>query len=87
MEEARCKGIEFFRDFKEFHSKVGKNKPFKKPSYVVEKKSWIVQKYIENSLLIHGKKFDIRSFVLIASFSPYVMLYHPGYIRRSLEDF
>lgn len=42
VEEARCKGIEVFRDLKEFHLKVGKKKPFKKQQYPQDKLSWIV---------------------------------------------
>ncbi|EAR96906.2 tubulin-tyrosine ligase family protein (macronuclear) [Tetrahymena thermophila SB210] len=87
VEDHRCKGIEVFDDLKQFQLKVGKNKPFKKQNYPQDKKSWIVQKYIENSLLIEGRKFDVRCFVLVASFDPYVLLYHPGYVRRSLEQF
>lgn len=47
----------------------------------------IVQKYIENPLLIENKKFDIRCFVLIANTDPFLVLFHHGYIRRTLSDF
>jgi hypothetical protein len=43
--------------------------------------------YIPNPLLIHGKKFDIRCYMLIASVKPLIVLYHSGYIRLSMFDF
>lgn len=39
-------------------------------------------------MLIEGKKFDIRSYVFIASTKPkYVALYHDGFIRRALHNY
>jgi len=35
----------------------------------------VIQKYLENPLLVDGKKADIRSYVLIASVRPFVVLY------------
>ena len=47
----------------------------------------IIQKYIENPLLIDGKKFDIRCYVYIVSAKPFVVLFRHGYVRRSLEPY
>lgn len=44
-------------------------------------------RYIMNPLLIHGKKFDIRCYMLISSVKPLIIFYHSGYIRLSMFDF
>lgn len=52
------------------------------------KQSWIIQKYIENPLLIHNRKFDIRQWVLITSFSPLIVwFYDDCYLRFSAESY
>lgn len=47
----------------------------------------IVQRYIENPLLINGKKFDIRVFMIISCMKPYLVLYNHGYARLSLNQY
>lgn len=47
----------------------------------------VVQKYIENPLLIDGRKFDIRAFMVIVCMKPYLVLYTPGYVRMSLNAY
>jgi hypothetical protein len=47
----------------------------------------VIQKYIENPLLLEKKKFDIRCYALLVSTEPYILLFKHGYIRNSLEEF
>ena len=54
-----------------------------------ENRTYIIQKYIENPLLINKRKFDIRCFGLITSIHNVVQgyFYPEGYIRTSSKEF
>nr|XP_033777080.1 inactive polyglycylase TTLL10 isoform X2 [Geotrypetes seraphini] len=41
----------------------------------------IVQRYIQSPLLLEGRKFDVRSYLLIACTVPYVVFFRHGYVR------
>ena len=47
---------------------------------------WVVQKYIENPLLLNGRKFDIRQLVLVTS-DQRVYMYRDSYVRTSSVAF
>ncbi|NWR77097.1 TTL10 polyglycylase, partial [Centropus unirufus] len=47
----------------------------------------IVQRYIQQPLLLEGKKFDVRSYLLIACTAPYVLFFAQGYVRLSCVNY
>lgn len=44
-----------------------------------------VPRYIQNPLLLDGKKFDVRSYLLIACAMPYMVFFGHGYARLTLS--
>ncbi|XP_068588958.1 protein polyglycylase TTLL10 isoform X2 [Cebidichthys violaceus] len=45
----------------------------------------IVQHYIRRPLLLKGKKFDVRSYLLIACTAPYMVFFRHGYVRLTCD--
>ncbi|KAM3833837.1 uncharacterized protein ttll10 [Diretmus argenteus] len=45
----------------------------------------IVQRYIQNPLLLKGRKFDVRSYLLIACTAPYMVFFRHGYVRLTCD--
>ena len=49
---------------------------------------FLISRYIENPHLINKKKYDLRIYVLITSFSPLrIYLYNNGLVRFATEDY
>ena len=49
--------------------------------------SRIVQRYISSPLLLHGRKFDIRVYLLVGSSRPYNVFFHSGYLRLAVNTY
>uniref|UniRef100_A0A8C8VNQ9 Tubulin tyrosine ligase like 10 n=1 Tax=Pelusios castaneus TaxID=367368 RepID=A0A8C8VNQ9_9SAUR len=58
-----------------------KKVPYKAPQ------ARIVQRYIQRPLLLEGKKFDVRSYLLIACTVPYVLFFGHGYVRLTCTHY
>ena len=54
---------------------------------ISDREELVVQEYLSNLLLLEGRKFDVRGFVVIAGTTPYILFYHEGYLRLSVERF
>lgn len=44
-------------------------------------------RYIQNPLLLEGRKFDVRSYLLIACTMPYMIFFGHGYARLTLSPY
>jgi len=53
---------------------------------IIKTRTFVIQKYIERPLLIHGRKFDIRCWALIAD-DMKLYYFKEGYIRTSSSEF
>ena len=83
--KAQGKGIFLFRKLKDITD-------WKKEDYYTAHReddkeppeTYVVQRYIQHPYLIGGKKFDIRTYVLVVSYTPLkVWLYRSGFARFS----
>ncbi|EWS72878.1 tubulin-tyrosine ligase family protein (macronuclear) [Tetrahymena thermophila SB210] len=90
------KGIQLFRGTQEIKEKIKFYKSNKQELLndlqIKENRPYIsmfqvIQKYLENPFLIDGRKFDIRSYVLIASVEPFVVLYQSGFIKKCIKEY
>ena len=46
-----------------------------------------IHRYIINPLLLDGRKFDVRAYMLVASTVPFLILYHKGYVRLTCAKY
>lgn len=53
----------------------------------VVKDNYLVQRYINNPLLVQGHKFDFRVYMMISSVNPLIVYYHDGFLRVSLFEY
>jgi len=78
-------GISLHTGAKEFEEQFSTCAKPKKEAPNVNK--FIIQEYVKHPLLIHGKKFDMRVYMLIASSNPYFIFFHKGYLRRAVYNY
>ena len=52
------------------------------------KENYVISRYVDNPLLVGGKKFDLRIYVLVTCFKPlHAYLYHHGFTRFCNEKY
>ena len=76
--KSRGRGIEIHTDMDDLLKSI----------MVSKDKIWITQKYIEKPLIIIGKKFDMRVWILVTSVEPMrIWMFMRPYLRFTSEDY
>lgn len=74
---SRGRDIQIFNNFTKIISYCGMYSDLK-----AKKTAWVVQKYVENPMLIMQRKFDFRVWVVVESWNPLmVYMYDQLYLR------
>ena len=78
---SRGRGVHLLKGESEFKQLYKKSTQFSLPQY-------LISRYIDRPHLLNNKKYDLRIYVLIASFTPLrVYLYSNGLVRFATEDY
>jgi hypothetical protein len=48
---------------------------------------YIMMEYVSDPALLGNRKFDLRTFLLIADTNPFLVFYHRGFVRRSANKY
>lgn len=89
--KSRGRGIMTFNDLSKLlkYVQIGGNSSSSAVTAAATSSSqWIVQKYMENSMIIAARKFDLRQWVLVYDWNPLtVYFYDECYARFSVEEY
>ena len=78
---SRGRGIHLLRGESEFRSLYKRSTQINLPQY-------LISRYIDKPHLLNNKKYDLRLYVLVASFTPLrIYLYYNGLVRFATEDY
>ena len=78
---SRGRGIHLLRGESEFRTLYKKSTQLNMPQY-------LISRYIDKPHLLNNKKYDLRIYVLVASFTPLrIYLYNNGLVRFATEDY
>merc|ERR1740123_1210588 len=56
-------------------------------AHIVKGDAFIAQKYVDDTVLIDGRKIGVRVYVVVLSLNPYIVLYSDGYISINAQEF